>query len=367
MKFDTLMITKWNRFLRSGMTWLKENILTPKAEEKRITVCDLGRSKIVLLEVVKTPAGELFIEKFEHIHNTFQDQRPALLLKPFFADKKFSREGIRVTMTGHGVVIRFIRFPKMKPEDLRSAMKYEVEQYIPFELKDCVLDYAVLDESVKTPEGERTEVLLAVAKRQELEPTLEVFRNLECKLAVIDMDILSAMSALEFFYPEDFAGHVGLLDVGTEMSTLGVVREGKPRFIRDISYGTYDIQKRLRSHLNLPAEEINRLLEKNEIPAPPIVAAIAESMEGLIGDLKVSFDYYRDQGHFDKPLQKLFITGDGAFHPAVLKSLSQGLGIPIAGLEVLSKLKWADTVDADQLRKHEAFLPVPIGLALRPE
>ncbi|HOG23834.1 MAG TPA: pilus assembly protein PilM [Candidatus Omnitrophota bacterium] len=332
----------------------------------RTTVCDLGRSKIILLELARRPDG-LFIEKFELIKNPLQDSQPSLLLKPFFDSKKFSRDNIRVTLKGHGVIMRFIRFPKMKREDLKSALQFEVEQYIPFELKDCVMDYAVVDENVKAEDGEKMEILLAVVKRQDVDPTVEIFRNLECNLSVIDVDILSALSALEYFYPEDVAGHVALLDIGTEISTLGIVMDGKPRFIRDISYGTYDVLKRLRLRTSMPEDEIEGIFDRNTEENSEVVTAMTESLEGFIGDLKVSFDYYREQLHAAKPVGKIFISGGGSLHPILLRVLSGGLGIPAEGMEVLSKLRWDDTVDAEQLRKHQAFLPVALGLALRPE
>ena len=340
-------------------------ILPKKPNVSKVTVCDLGRAQTVLLEIEKL-ADHLFIHRIDIIKDASQDQKPSLVLKPFLDGKKFQKDGVRVALKGHGVVIRFIRFPKMQVEDLRSAMKYEAEQYIPFELSDVVLDFGVVEESLKTDDGEKMEVMLAVIKRQELEPTLEIFRNLECRLSVVDVNILSAMGALEYFHPEDFAGHAGILDLGAEISTLGIVRDGKPRFVRDISYGAYDLHKRLKTRSNLMDEKIEKLFEKNETPTPEEAQVIAESLEGLIGDLRVSFDYYHDQSGQSKTVTKLFLSG-GISHPVVLKALSEGLRIPVVSMDVLSKLKWASDVDPELLKVNAALLPVPLGLGLREE
>jgi type IV pilus assembly protein PilM len=338
-------------------------ILPKKTTASKVTVCDLGLTQTVLLEIEKRP-DHLYVHHVEIIKNTSKDQKPSLILKPFLDGKKFQKDGIRVALKGHGVVIRFIRFPKMKVEDLRSAMKYEAEQYIPFELNDVVLDFGVVEESLKSDDGEKMEVMLVVIKRQELDPTLEIFRNLECRLSVVDVNILSAMSSLEYFHPEDFSGHVGLLDLGTEISTLGIVRDGKPRFVRDISYGAYDLHKRLRTRSNLMDEKIEKLFAKNEAPTPEEAQAITESLEGLIGDLRVSFDYYHDQSGQSKPGTKLFLSG-GVSHPVVLRALSDGLQIPVVSMDILSKLKWAETVDPELLKNNVGLLPVALGLGLR--
>ncbi len=341
-------------------------ILPKKTTISKVTVCDLGRTRTVLLELEKRH-DHLFVHRIEIIKNASQDQKPSLVLKPFLDGKKFQKDGVRVALKGHGVVIRFIRFPKMKVEDLRSAMKYEVEKYIPFELSDVVLDFGVVEEGFKAEDGEKMEVMLAVIKRQELEPTLEIFRNLECRLSVVDVDILSAMAALEYFHPQDFAGgHTGLLDLGTEISTLGIVRDGKPRFVRDISYGVYDLQKRLKTRSSLTDEKIEKLFEKNEASTPEEMQAIREGLEGLIGDLRISFDYYHDQSGQSKPITQLFLSG-GVSHPMVLKALSEGLRIPVVTMDVLPKMKWAPDVDPELLKTHGALLPVALGLGLREE
>ncbi len=340
-------------------------ILSNKPLPSKVTVCDLDPVRTILLELEKRPE-HLFIHRLEIIRNVFQDQKPALVLKPFLDGKKFRKEGIRVALKGHGVVMRFIRFPAMKSEDLRSAMKYEAEQYIPFELNDAGLDFGVVDPLIKTEDGEKMDVMLAVVKRQELDPTLEIFRNLECSLSVVDVDILAALAALEYFQPEDFSGHTGLLDLGSEISTLGIVREGKPRFIRDIAYGTYDLFKRMKTRSSLTDDKIEQFFEKNETPSAEEGQAITESLDGLIGDLRVSFDYYHDQSGQSKPITKLVLSGSLS-HPAVLKALSDGLRIPVTGMELLTKIQCSSDVDPAVLKTHEALLPVALGLGLREE
>ena len=354
-----------NRQFSSFWDVVTSTILSKKTGASKVTVCDLGRMRTVLLEVEKRP-GHLFVHHLDIIKNASQDQKPSLILKPFLDGKKFRKDGVRVALKGHGVVIRFIPFPKMKVDDLRSAMKYEAEQYIPFELNDVVLDCAVVEEALATDDGIKMEVMLVVIKRQELEPTLEIFRNLECRLSVVDVDILSAMAALEYFHPEDFSRHSGILDLGTEISTLGIVRDGKPRFVRDISYGAYDLFKRFKTRSNLADEKVEKLFENNAAPTPDEMQAITESLEGLIRDLRVSFDYYHDQSGQAKPVSKLFLSGVVS-HPAVLKVLSEGLQLPVVSMDILSKIKWDPGVDPELLKANASLLPVAMGLGLREE
>ncbi|MFA5159028.1 MAG: pilus assembly protein PilM [Candidatus Omnitrophota bacterium] len=329
----------------------------------RVTMCDLDRPQTVLLELEKR-FDHLFVHHIDIIKNTFQDQKLSLVLKPFLDGKKFQRNEVRVAFRGHGVVIRFIHLPKMKVEDLRGAIAREVEQYIPFEPSDVMFDFGVVEEDLKTDDGAKMEVMLVAIKRQELEPILETFRSLGCRLSVVDVNILSAMAALEYFHPQDFAGHTGLLDLGAEISTLGIVRDKKPRFVRDIPYGIWDLHRGLKTRSNLTDEKIGKLFAKNEAPTLEEIQAIGEGLEGLIRDLHVSFDYYHDQSGHSKSVKKLFLTG-GISHPAVLKALSEGLQVPVVSMEILTKIKWAPDIDPELLKTNVAFLPVLLGLGLR--
>ncbi len=363
MRIDMSHLKGFGKRLAVISGGLFSRIAPPKVTDQRVTVCDIGRSKTVILEMQKNPE-HLFIHRFEIIKNSFQDQNPSVVLKPFFDGKRFQKEGIRVALKGHGVVIRFVRFPKMKIEDLGSALKYEAEQYIPFELNDVAMDFAVVEDQIKTDEGEKMEVMLAVIKRQQLDPTIEIFRNMGCQLSLVDVDVLTAMAALEYFHPEDFSEHVGILDLGTEISTLGIVREGRPRFIRGISYGSYDLQKRLKTRSNLTEDMIRHFFETNTVPTPEAEQAIRESLEGLIGDLRVSFDYYYDQMPNAKSIEKLYLSG-GASQPLVLQALSEGLKMPVCCMDVMKKVRCAPEVDVAQLKAALPLLPVALGLGIR--
>lgn len=352
-------------WLQPRIAWLTR-WLPQKHDESRVTVCDFGRTKILLLEIEKK-SDHLFIHRFEVIKQSLHNQKTALLLKPYFDGKQFCKEGVRIALKGHGVVIRFIRFPKMNPEELRSMLKYEAEQYIPFELSDVALDFGVIEESIKVDEGEKMEVMLVAIKHQDLNLALDVFHNLESHLSVVDVDILAAMTSLEYFHPQDCAGHIGMLDFGTEISTLGIIAQGKPRFIRDISYGVLDLYKRVKMRANLNEEQIELLFEKQRTLAAEETSAIQESLTSLIGDLRVSLDYYQDQSVHAKPIEKLYVSG-AISHPAVLEVLSAGLQIPVClCIDSLEKLKWSPSLDGDLLKKNLSLLPVALGLGIRDE
>ena len=183
--------------------------------------------------------------------------------------------------------------------------------------------------------------------------------------SVVDVDMLACMKSLEFFHAEDYKGHAGILDLGVHVSTLGVVRAGLPRFIRDLSFGTQDITKKLKSRAMLADAAIVEFIEGRLEAAPDQYASFTDSIESLINDVKVSFDFYRDQSEDGASPDKLFVCGLGSNQKFILEALQKSLDIPISNMDISSKLEFGSLVSRDLFNSILPDLPVLMGLLLR--
>ena len=227
------------------------------------------------------------------------------------------------------------------------------------------MDFHVLDEEIATPSGPMMNLLLVAVKRDELYPLIEVFQAASLQIEFIDIDALACINALEFFYPESLKTSIGVLDIGTEISTLSIMREGKPRFIRDVSYGGLDILKRLKRKLGLSDQAALEQLEVDRLPSPEAIEVLKEGLANLVAELKVSLDYYLDQVHPSEPVTKLYLGGGGGYHPIVLETLTKELGFGVETIDILSKIKLGDGVDQEGVKKNQGLLAVALGLCLR--
>ena len=78
------------------------------------------------------------------------------------AQKLKSRE-VAVSVSGHSVIIKKISLPAMTPEELAESIRWEAEQYIPFDIKDVNVDVEILNS--KAGQGQM-DVLLVAAKKE---------------------------------------------------------------------------------------------------------------------------------------------------------------------------------------------------------
>ncbi len=326
--------------------------------------CDFGKSKIVFLEIEKSPAG-IRLLKFQKLARAQEKEKDSEVLKQAFEAGGFGSRKIRIAVKGQGVIVRFVQFPQMKTEELRGAISFEIDQYIPFKSHEVVWDFHVLEENLQGNSGPVMNVLLAAVKRDELYAIIKIFQDAGLEIELIDVDALAAINALSFFYPEKLQAPTAILDIGTEVSTLSVAHNGKARFIRDISFGGLDILKRLKRKLGLSQEKALEQIEVDRVPTPEAALILKEALGDLVTDLKLSLNYYLDQVPAAEPVKQLFIGGGGGYHPIVTETLKANLGIEVEAMDVLSKIQTAPDLDVPLLKKNQGLLPVSLGLVIR--
>ena len=328
-----------------------------------VVALDLGRTRLLFLEG-GVRAGKIFINHLTQIPAS-ADFSLVSSLNSIFEATKCARENVRFSLKSPQVVTRFLRFPKMSEKDLRGALQYEIEQYVPYEAKDLYLDLAVLQESIKTDQGENTEIFVAVAKKDHLDTLMKQFQEVQSTVEAVDVDILSCMKCLKFFHPVEFSTHVAVLDLGIHVTTLGVIRGEQPRFIRDLSFGSQDISTKLKSRAQVSDTDIQDFLDGKTVVSEDRAVVFTDSIDGLINDVKVSFDYYRDQSEDGVGADCLFVCGLGSTQQFILKALEKSLDIPVKNMDLVSKIELNPDIKPESLAAVLPDLPVALGLLLR--
>ncbi|MFA6599395.1 MAG: pilus assembly protein PilM [Candidatus Omnitrophota bacterium] len=335
------------------------------AEAVSRLLCDIGDHRWTLAQIDKLP-GTLTLTS-----DVFQIPKPALndegaaKFASFAAASGFVAPRARLSLRGCGVVIRFIQFPRMKPEELRQALQFEAEKYIPFKASEVLLDHFVLPPrgAPGTPSKD-LDILLVAIKRDEIYPLLNFFRTARLPVEIVDLNALALLNALSVLCPETQAQTVGVLDIGSAVSTLAIASQGSAAFIRDISFGELDLAKRLKLMLGLSEDKIAELMRSTEPLSPEAAAAIKEAFKGLESDLKISLNYFSEQIHAPLPVSGIYLAG-GWSHQAVAEILTQTLGIEVKLLDLTGKVVLRGGLPAGNIARQRGYLPVLAGLAVR--
>ncbi|MDN5344855.1 MAG: type pilus assembly protein PilM [Clostridia bacterium] len=201
-------------------------------------------------------------------------------------------------VSGERVIVRYLRLPRMTPEELKSGMAYEIENYLPTGAQDMVVDWAILDAGPGTAAGQMP-VLLAAAPREQVTSLYQLFHAAGLDLVAIDLLPLALCRAVG----EDARGTAVIMDLGGRWTNLVLVREGVPLFSRTVAIG---------------AGELSR----------PGVTGSSGQME-LVQEVRRTLEFYRSQAGTAFNPERLVLSGGGAGLDGLGDYCRQELGLAV--------------------------------------
>ena len=319
---------------------------------------DIGASSIKLIEL-QEKKGRL--ELLKCAVNAISKEDAKTSLKDLLALSNLSSKRVNVSLSGPSVIVRYIEMPPMKKEELGSAIKFEAEKYIPFNIKEAIVDSAILD---KSPSGAANRVLLVAAKKDKVDSYIEIFREMGLNIAAIDVDTMAVLNAFQMSGPETGQeGVYAMINIGARFSNMNIAGKGYPYFTRDILWGGIDITNRIMESLKLNADEAEALKHEPGERITELSGTIIPSLEKFISEVRMSFDYFETQS--GKNVERLYISGGTAYLFNMRDFLKEGLGIEVILWDPFEGIEIPDGLVGNEARNSPARFAVAMGLALR--
>src|SRR3989338_1333216 len=200
---------------------------------------DIGASSIKLIELQEKKGK---IELLNCAANPVSGNDIKTSLKDLLAISKITSKQVNVSLSGPSVIVRYIEMPAMKKEELRSAIKFEGEKYIPFNVNEAIIDCAVLNKSIS---GNATRVLLVAAREDRVKEYVGTFKELGMDISAIDVDSVAMLNAFQRLGMEaKQESAYAMINIGARFSNINIVAKGYPYFTRDVIWGGVDVTNR---------------------------------------------------------------------------------------------------------------------------
>ena len=153
---------------------------------------DIGTTSIKMVELKKSGKsykimnfGMAYLPEGVIEGGSIQDPTAlAEYISQLYKEKKFKAKNVAVGVFGGAVVAKKISMPLYEDNLIREQIKWEAEQYIPFDLNEVSLDFHRLKSK---EEGETMEVLLVAAKQDYILRYFEAVAISGLNCSVIDV------------------------------------------------------------------------------------------------------------------------------------------------------------------------------------
>ncbi len=341
-------------------------------ESDRVVALDIGSRLVKVVEIERGEQGPRLLRMgTAHVspdavvEGEIMDRD--LLLEAIdtaFATAEIKKEKVVTAVSSRSVIVKRLLMDPMTEDEIRALLEMEASSHIPFDIEDVSLDFQVLDSDA---EDGKMEVLLVAAKREVIYEHLSLLRDADLNPTVIDVDSFAIQNLFEEAGENEELST--LVNVGSEVTNVSIIRRGFPLFTRDFSIGCGQYLEALQRDLEIPYNEVLELISTNNIdrtqPEEAGAEAIGKLAEEIAVGLERSLAYLRSSGEVEE-LSAIHLTGGGGNLPVLRQRLEERLRLTVKIVDPLVALE-VDSEFEDEIRDKglPALLGVAVGLGLR--
>jgi type IV pilus assembly protein PilM len=284
-----------------------------------------------------------------------------------FAAGGFKTRRVVTAVSGRSVIVRYVPMMNVPDEDLRRAVAYEADKYIPFDVDEVVLDCQKVDDGTAPSPGGQVKVLLVAVKRSVIDEHVAMVQKAGLTPVVVDCDYFALGNAFEtraLRLGQEDASVRALLDIGAAKTSINILKGHTSHFTRDFYVAGNDVTETLAKRFGESPEDVERMKEDPGQAQESMKEAFSSVLEDIGSEVRLSFDYYENQ--FDQQVQEVCLSGGSVLFPDADKMLSEVLGLEAKLWDPLEALDTSDLSEqVGQLGKNSARLVVAVGLASR--
>ncbi len=323
---------------------------------------DIGSYSMKIVEILEDPANPKLLAIGLKKVQTLSKQGMVDAIKALADEAKISAKDLNVSISGPSVIVRFISMPKMSSSDLKSAVKFEAEKFIPFNINDCLLDFQILKTDEK---GKKVDMILVAAKKDQIDEKIGMVEAAGFSVSLIDVDSFAVVNSFCRNYrdigPDKTAA---LLNIGAKFTDLSIIQGGIPCLVRDVAIGNDDFDAAVSKALAIDIGSVENLRLSPQEREPDIIAAVKPIFNNMLDEVRLSCSYCENQ--FGRNVDEFYLSGGGAAFTGLEKVFQDMMD---SKPNYWNPLKFLDTsspnINKDLLDKNNNTFAVSVGLALR--
>lgn len=287
-------------------------------------------------------------------------------IKELLKKAGIKRNDAVVGVSGHSsVIIKKIMLPIMTEEELGASIKYEAEQYVPFDINDVEIDFQILGPRAEE-EGQMDVVLVAV-KKAVIKDYQDVVAQAGLNPVIVDVDSFALSNMYEINYGIEERKNIALINVGASTTNINILQNGLPVFTRDSAIGSNHHTEALEREFGIHREDAERLKMGRSVegilPAD-VQLVINSASEEIYTELYRSFEYFRSSVA-EEDIDKIILSGGAALIKGFPEAMTNRLGIEVEVADPFKNIRIPAKLDATHIKETAPIAAIAVGLALR--
>lgn len=226
--------------------------------------------------------------------------------------------------------LRIISLPAMREEEVREAIKWEIEANIPLTLDQVYYDWQILDLNLAQEKGKMSVLVVAVA-RSVVDQFQAVLEN--AGLEVLGLETESIAQARSLLAEKNEEKTTLIVDIGDRRTSFLVSIGNTPCFTSSVPLSSQMVTDAIAKDMHIPFDEAEALKIKYGLGSialkSPILKATRPVLENMAVEIEKSIDFYVNNLRYSAAVDSIVFCGGGSNMQGLLPYMSRRLGRPV--------------------------------------
>ncbi len=269
--------------------------------------------------------------------------------------KKISTTSCLFALPESKLILTHVKISKkIQQENLNKEILQKVQEIIPFQLKEIYYDYkTVLDYE------DYYEILFAAVQKDILNDFIEVFKNANLDLEIVDFE--SACMVRSLIGNCNMNDAYAIIDIGGRTTIISIYDYCNIRFTNNISIAGNTFTESIATKWDLSfqeAEEFKKSYGLDPVAEEgKVMLVLQKTIQELLAAVKKDINYYQDKT--GRKISKIILCGGSALMPKISDYLAKNINITSEIGNPFTKIK------SQQKITDKIFYATVAGLALR--
>ncbi len=269
-------------------------------------------------------------------------------LRKFLGEHNVDFADVYISQT-ENVFLKRITLPDMPQKEIASAIRWNIREELPFGVDNALIGYEIVGATTAGDGSKAVDVVVAAAKKDDIYERINLLMSNNLRVVNVTTVISNVRNMIRHAKNIDQTKSVIILDIGFKQSIISIVKDKRVVYARAMPFGSNDITESLmqsvaesKNVVTLSYEEAEEIKTEKGLPltksdtskvkgidADKIRALIRPVMEGVIGDIKRSINFYKSRYDNELEFDKLYLIGGGANVKNLDKFLKENLSVEV--------------------------------------
>jgi len=271
-----------------------------------------------------------------------------------------------VAVAGSAVITKTIEMnAALTDSEMENQIVVEADQYIPYPLDEVSIDFERQGAAARSED--LVEVLLAACRRENVDSRVAALDTGGLQTKVVDIEAYAIERAYQLIADQLGSGQdqtVAIVDIGSTMTTLNVILDGKTIYTREQMFGGSQLLEDVQRRFGLSPLEADSAIKAGSLPEEYDTEILIPFKETVVQQVSQTLQFFFSSSHYNEVDHIVFAGGVAAID-GLGDLIQDNLSTPVLVANPFATLDIGSKVNETLLKNDAPSLLIACGLAMR--